>query len=152
MLAVQVHRYAGHAFKEMPCHAGWMLREAVDADVKSFDIKTVANAFDLNGTGAYCVPLVVDLRRSRMLLTDLYMAGKAFHNTVEGSYGNVSKACRAIARFTETRPTLSDLAVRHAAARGARLTGEREAAELTFGVTGCDYNAGDVGRILSELL
>jgi len=151
-LAVQVHHYAGDSFADMDCHAGWMVRDAVDADVKTFDIKTVVNAFDLNGTAAYCVPLAVDIRRGRALLTDLYMAGKAFHNNAEGSFGNVSKACRAIAGFTATRPTLADLAARHVAARGAALTDDRAAADLTFGVSGCDYDAGDVGRILTELL
>lgn len=150
-LAVQVYRYAGDTFAEMDCHAGWMCRDRVDGSYASFDIKTVANKFDLNGTGGYCVPLVVDLHERCIIATDLFMGTKAFHNNVEGSHGAVAAACREIADFVHTRPTMLQLAQLHREARGA-VPGDRDAADVRFGLQGCDYNALDVERVLSELL
>ncbi|GAB4519963.1 MAG: TerD family protein [Haliangiales bacterium] len=150
-LATQVYRYAGEAFADMCCHSGWMLRSDVNADYKTFDIKTVANKFDLNGRGAYCVPLVVDLKQREMIMTDLYMGTKAFHNNVEGAYGDVALAAREIARFTATRPTMQLLAEAHCRARGGDLCAD-PSAEITFGLRGCTYNATDVETVLSELL
>ena len=150
-LATQVYRYAGDAFADMTCHAGWMVRSKVDANVKTFDIKTVENKFDLNGRGGYCVPLVVDLKAQDIVITDLYMGSKAFHNNVEGAYGNVAMASREIARFTQTRPTMKMLAQLHCNARGANV-GEDRGADITFGRVGCTFNATDVEKVLSELL
>src|SRR5690606_1324683 len=132
-LATQVYRYAGDAFADMLCHAGWMVRSRVDANYKSFDIKTVENKFDLKGRDGYCVPLVVDLQAGEIILTDLYMGSKAFFNNVEGAHGNVAMASREIARFTTTRPTMNTLARTHAEARGAVLIEHRDA-DITFGL------------------
>lgn len=151
-LAVQIYRYAGEQFRDMQCHAGWMVRDRVDSRTSTFDIKTVAHKFDLNGTGAYSLPLVVDLHEERIVLVDLYMAGRALHNNVEGALSDVSIACREVVRFTQTRPTMAQLAEAHVQARGARRVSRREQADITFGVSGCTYDASDVERVLSELL
>ena len=135
----------------MQCHSGWMMRNKVDSSYKSFDIQTVQNKFDLNGSGGYCVPLVVDLEASEIIMTDLYMGNKSFHNNVEGAYGNVAKVTKEIAGFTESRPTIKTLAEIHQRARGARLV-QREDAEIRFGIQGCTYNATEVEKMLAELL
>jgi stress response protein SCP2 len=150
-LAVQVYRYSGEEFAAMQCHAGWMIRTKVDASYKSFDIKTVQNKFDLSGTGGYCVPLIVDLEAKEIIVTDLYMGTRNFHNSVEGAYAEVCKASREISRFTESRPTLEGLAQLHQEARGATLV-SREEADISFGISECTYNASDVETLLSELL
>jgi stress response protein SCP2 len=151
-LVAEVNRYCGEPFGEMRCHAGWMIRDEVNADRKTFDIKTVANKIDLTGAGAYALPLLVDLETREIVLTDLYMAGAALHNTVEGSQSDVALACRALREFTSTRPSMRALAEHHAAARGCVLLDDPAAAEVTFGVEGCTYNAADTATILAELL
>jgi len=151
-LAVEVNRFAGEEFSEMRCHAGWMIREEVNNSLKTFDIKTVANKIDLGGTGAYAIPLVVDIDAREIILTDLYMGGKALHNNVEGNYGNVSLACRALREFTTTRPSMLQLALLHLEARGGERVDAPGDAEITFGVTGCTYNATDTATILARLL
>lgn len=151
-LGVQVYKYCGENFDEMDCHAGWMFRESVNAQYKSFDIKTVANKFDLNGRGAYCIPLIVDLKAAQIISTDLYVGGLEFHNNVENSKQNVGLISSQIARFTRTRPVVSDLALAHAEARKATLVDDREDADITFGIQGADYNATDIEHLLSELI
>jgi hypothetical protein len=150
-LGAQVYRYCGETFAEMTCHAGWMVRADVDARVKTFDIKTVANKLDLNGTGGYAVPLLVDLEEREIVVTDLYMGTKTALNNVEGAYHNVSAASRAIAGFIESRPTMKLLAEAHARARGGRLV-EDGPADIRFGIEGCSYNATDLETVLAELL
>lgn len=152
-LAVQVHRYCGDSFRTLEaCHAGWMTRADVDASHKTFDIKTVANKVDLNGVGGYCVPLIVDLEAREIIMVDLTIGTKTFHNEVEGSHGVVSKMAREISRFPWTRPTMLELAQLHAQARSAQRVGTPDEASITFGVRGCTYNATDIETVLANLL
>ena len=44
------------------------------------------------------------------------------------------------------------LAEHHAAARGCVLVDDPAAAEVSFGIEGCTYNAADTATILAELL
>jgi hypothetical protein len=146
-----VYRYTGEEFAAMDCHAGWMVRSKVDASYQSFDIKTVQNKFDLSGSGGYCVPLLVDLQEKEIIVTDLYMGTRNFHNAVEGEYGNVRLATREISRFTQSRPTIATLAKLHLEARGATAA-DLQDADISFGIEGCTYNATEVETLLAELL
>lgn len=152
-LAVQINRYCGNSFAEMDCHAGWMVRDTVNADARTFDIKTVANKYDLNGTGAYAIPLILAIAKAQIVLTDLYVAGRAIHNNVEGSFGNVTLLCSQIAEFVKTKPTMLELATNNALARRAWVIGNKENADLTIGLTAeDDFNALDVERVLTEFI
>ena len=151
-LAVQVHKYSGEHFRDMDCHAGWMLRDTPSADLKTFDIKTVANKFDLNGVGGYAIPLMVDIETQEIISTDLYVSSVNFHNNVEGSINDVSVLCTQLANFTKTRPVIGYLAQAHAVARNAQLTEFKENASISFGLQDCTYNALDVEQILTELI
>lgn len=152
-LAVQVHRYCGDSFAALEaCHAGWMVRADVDPTYETFDIKTVVNKVDLQGVGGYCVPLIVDLKMREVILVDLTMGSKVFHNNVEGSYGSVSAMVREVSRFPWTRPSMLELAQLHVEARCARRVKAPDGASITFGVRGCTYNATDIETVLADLL
>lgn len=150
-LAVSVLRFTGETFSDLTAHAGWMVRDHVDADYQTFDIKTVENKMDLNGCGAYVIPLIVDLRQSQIITTDLYMNGRSWHNTVEGTYGKVSKALLAICDFVNTRPNMKTLAESHMFARAGYPCEENES-EISFGVSRGTFNAADTHTILAELI
>ena len=151
-LAPQVHKYAGNNFVEMDCHAGWMMRTEVNKDIKTFDIKTVVNKFDLNGIGGYGIPFIVDLESHEVIITDLYVSGRAFHNNVEGSKTEVAVMCAQLANYTATRPTMFELAKFNVAARDAQLVNDKLEADISFGQNECTYNAHSVEKILSELI
>jgi stress response protein SCP2 len=151
-LAVQVNKYSGEHFRDMDCHAGWMMREKATSDIKTFDIKTVANKFDLNGVGGYAIPLMVDVDRQEIISTDLYVSAVNFHNNVEGSVNDVSVICAQLANFIKTRPVIGDLAYAHVNARDGNLTEFKENADITFGLNDCTYNVTDVEQILAELI
>lgn len=152
-LASNIYRYSGESFCQATCHAGWMVREDVNADYASFDASTVQHRFDVNGIGAYCLPVLIDLRRHEVVIADLYVGSRALGNNVEGSCDDVGAIAREIARMTTFRPTLGALVRAHVAARGAQRIEDRQAADQTFGMDpACTFDVGDVSRILSELI
>lgn len=151
-LVAQVHRFSGENFADMRCHAGWMLREDVNPSIRTFDIRTVVDKFDLTGRTSFCVPLVVDLHARRVVLTDLCMGAGTLGSNVEGSHEVVALACQQLVRFLRTRPTLMDLALRHLQARGARRVSNRAEASLTLGFEGCTYDLRRPETVLSQLL
>ena len=151
-ISPQILRYGGDFFSVMDCHAGWMIRDRVDATYKSFDLKTVQNKFDLNGAASYALPIVIDLQQSEIIFVDLYMRGLTKRNTVEGAISDISIVTQEMVRLGEMLPNLYDLAVLHQQARGAQAVEQAEEADITFGLSGNTYSADRVERILAELL
>lgn len=152
-IAPQIYRFAGNSFAEMDeCYAGWMCREKVDRNYKSFDIKTVENAFNLNGNAAYSLPIIVDLQTNEIVFVDLYVGMRELHNRVENSLDSVSTIAKEVVKMTETKPNIFALAKYHAMARGAEQVESREDADLTIGISDCDFNATKIESVLSEFL
>lgn len=151
-LAPQVFRYTGDRFEQMTCYTGWMAREQVDATYATFDIKTVQNKLDLSGPASYAIPFLVDLREQEIIYVDLYVHSVESGNRVEGAISDISSITREMARQLETRPTVQQLALHHANARGASLVEKPGEADLTFGVADGDYCILRMERILAELL
>ena len=152
-VSVQIYRYTGESFAEMTCHAGWMWREKVNADYKSFDVKTVANKLDLNGVGSYAIPFMVDIVQEQIIYTDLYVNGLRQHNAIETSVHSLKVTTAELAQFTHTRPTYWQLAQAHALARNATVVEDAAEATITFGTdTSHTYNVQQPEQILSELI
>lgn len=152
-LAPQVYRYAGESFPQLDdSFVGWMIRDAVDRSRKSFDPKTVANGYALQGTGSYALPLLVDLKTGEIILIDLYVGRRVQYNRVENSADSVSAIISELADFPQTRPTLARLAALHAMSRGAEpVAGDCEP-DVSFGVREGTYAANRPAEILAELL
>ena len=151
-LASQINRYCGDFFGVMDCHAGWMLRDQVDSTYKTFDIKTVQNKFDLNGSASYSIPILVDLQMDEILFVDLYVSGAALHNCVEGSFDDVSIITREMVRMLDTRPNMHAVAVYHANHRGANLVSSKDKCDISFGVEDCDFTVTQIEKTLAELI
>jgi len=152
-IATQVYRYLGEKFNEMDCcYAGWMLRDKVDQSYSSFDIKTVQNKFDLNGKGAYAVPILIDLLKKEIIFIDMYIHCLGSFNRVEGAYKDISIVTQEIARMIDTKPNMGELAEFHAKGRKAEIISEKENADFTFGIKNCNFNVNDTALILNELL
>ncbi|MBT9587279.1 TerD family protein [bacterium] len=151
-VAPQIYRYRGDYFGNMECHSGWMIRDRVDCNYQSFDIKTVQNKFDLTGNGSYCLPIIVDLWEGEIIYVDLYVSSVDQHNRVEGAVKDISIVTGEMVRMGKMQPNLYELADWHLRARGATAVKERELADLTFGLTGCDFSADRVEQVLAELL
>lgn len=150
-LAPQINHFCGDSFAAMDCHSGWMIRDQVDARYQTFDLKTVQNKFDLNGSSGYCLPILVDLKESEIIFMDLYVSGHSQHNTAERAVHDVSILCQQMVLLGQMLPNLYDLAVLHQLARGAERVDRAEEAEITFGRSGQTYSADRMEKILSEL-
>ncbi|MGH1334514.1 MAG: TerD family protein [Aureispira sp.] len=152
-VSVQIYRYAGESFAQMACHAGWMWREKVNSNYKSFDIKTVANKLDLNGVGSYSIPFMVDIAQEQIIYTDLYVNGLNKRNAIETSVHSLEITASELAQFTQQRPTFFQLAKVHALARQASLVETAEEASITFGTSKAHtYNILQTEQVLSELI
>jgi len=54
-------------------YMGWMMRDDVNSDVKSFDIKTVVNKMNVTGNGKYYIPFLLDVVNNKIIYVDLYV-------------------------------------------------------------------------------
>lgn len=151
-VATQIYRYAGDAFSKMDCYSGWMIRDCVDKKYKSFDIKTVENKFDISGSGFYAIPVIIDIHKNEVIFVDLYVKGINARNTVEGVNSDISLISREMVKMYDTRPNMKDLALLNAAGRGAVTVSDRDVADITIGISDCDYNAVNIGEVLNEFI
>lgn len=151
-ISAQILRFSGEAFSEMTCFAGWMIRDKVDTDYKSFDIKTVANKFDLQGNKSWCIPLLVDLLNNEIIYTDLYVGQRSHANTVEGNISETQQICRELSRFVNTRPNLHALVEKHVRARKANMVNNRDEADITIGLEGSTYDLSKAEEVLANWL
>ena len=153
-VAPRVYKYSGESFDQCKeAFVGWMSRDKCTKDYKSFDVKTVENAFQLTRSAAYATPFLVDLKKREVVYVDLYNGrGNSYHNRVENSLDSVSNLTRECARFVETKPVLGHIAECHVAARGAILTSDKDSADITIGVKDCDFNAREIESVLNEFL
>lgn len=117
-----VNAFSGMPFSQLERgFAGLMLRD--DTGGQHFDARTVELKFDLQGANGVFTPLVVDLDEDRLHWLDVYGKGQLAFNNVANSNRTITKVCpEMIAYFASgLRPTMYDLALLHAAARGKRV-------------------------------
>jgi stress response protein SCP2 len=152
-LAIQVYKYSGESFTQVEkSYAGWMVRDKDKAGRKTFDIKTVANKFNMVGKGAYAIPMIVDVESGEIIYVDLYMNGQNSLNRVEGAVNNVSTVAREIVKMVDTKPNMLDLITYQVNASNAELVEDKEEATVTYGIDGCTHSVDRVDEILAELL
>lgn len=147
-IGIQIYKYTGENFNETKrSYVGWM--ERVDRSLP-FDIKTVVNKMNVCGNQDVYVPFVLDRKTSRIIYLDLFLKNRNTHATVEGCVNNLSNMIKQIVTSDAT-PTIYDLASLNIMAGRGKIS-KREYADLTIGVDGCDINAWENEKILSELL
>ena len=152
-LGIQVYVYAGEGFNQVAkSYAGWMIRDKVSSDKKTFDIKTIANKFNMVGKGKYAIPMIVDVENSEIVFVDIFMNGTNSMNRVEGAVNDVSTVAREIVKMVDTKPNMFDLITYQVNASNATLVETKEEATITYGITGCTHSVDRVDEILSELI
>ena len=152
-LAIQVYKYSGESFAQVEkSYAGWMVRDKDKAGRKTFDIKTVANKFNMVGKGTYAIPMIVDVEAGEIIYVDLYMNGTSSLNRVEGAVNNVSTVAKEIVKMVDTKPNMLDLITYQVNASNAELVEDKEEATITYGITECTHSVDRVDEILAELL
>jgi hypothetical protein len=117
-----VNAYAGMTFDQLERgYAGFMMRD--DAHGAHFDPRTVTLKFALQGDNGVFMPLVFDVEDGTIHWMDVYSEGRLQWNNVATSNADVSRICPAMMKYFESgvRPTMRDLSLMHAAARGTRV-------------------------------
>lgn len=156
-IAIQIYRFAGDDFRKLEkSYAGWMFRKETSSHYKSFDIKTVKNKFNVNGVGNYAIPLIVDLQSKEIIYVDMYMKGN-YHsfNSVEVATREIKTVAKGLIDMINTRPNMYDLLTYNALGANVTIVKERELADITYGIEGCDFNINDgssIQEVLSEMI
>ena len=96
--------------------------------------------------------IIVDLKEKKIIFVDIYVGNLGGYNRVEGSANDISAITQEVAKMIDSRPNLYQLAKHNAAGRKGELVESKEDADVTIGVSDCNYNAQDVEKILSELI
>ncbi len=152
-LGIQVYVYSGEGFNQVEkSYAGWMIRDKASSSRKSFDIKTVANKFNMVGKGKYAIPMILDVENEEIVFVDIFMNGTNSMNRVEGAVNDVSTVAREIVKMVDTKPNMLDLITYQVTASNATLVETKEEATVTYGITGCTHSVDRVDEILAELI
>lgn len=152
-LGIQVYQFSGEGFNQVETsYAGWMIRDKSDSSHKTFDIKTVANKFNMVGKGRYAIPMIVDVESGEIIFVDIFMNGVDSMNRVEGAVNSISTVAKEIVKMNDTKPNMLDLIKYHINASNAEIVENKEDATISYGITGCTHSVDRVDEILSELL
>jgi hypothetical protein len=130
-------RYSGEEFSTLKsCSAGWMNRNDVGSEMKTFDAKTVCEKVTVNQNGNSWVPFIIDVIAKELIYVDLYSKGSRI---VEGNRQFPLIAAR-LASYSEARPTFGALARWYARANHATIS-SRQDAQVTIGMSDeCSIN------------
>lgn len=152
-LSIQIYKFCGEDFGNLEIsHAGWMMRDKVDRNYKSFDIKTVKNKFDVRGHGKYAIPLIVDLKTREVIFIDMYMNGISNYNTNEGAINDISIVTKELVNMIQTKPNMYDLLMHHVKASNSSIVSDKDESDISYGVNDCTHNIDRVDEILANLL
>ncbi len=132
-----VLHYTGEQFSALKaCHAGWMNRDKIGADTKTFDPKTVAEKVNVDRDAQSWIPFLFDVAARQIIYVDIYSNG---YRTIEDNQHFPALAA-AFAAYWQARPTFGLLARWYARANNAKIV-EREDATTTIGITDdCSIN------------
>lgn len=152
-LAIQIFKFSGEGFNQVDIsYSGWMVRDKVNKSRSSFDIKTVANKFNVTGQGAYAIPMIVDVKTGEIIYIDLYMNGHEQFNRVEGAINDISIITRELIKMIDTKPNMLDLIKYQVISSGFNVVESKEDASITYGINDCTYSVDRVDEILANLL
>lgn len=120
--------FRGDGFNTFPCFAGYMERDRLKSGQK-YEPQSVALKFDVTSRATEHLPLIFDLRAGEAIFADI-AGGKGRHRNILSQEPVVAQTARAVLDMPRTRPTVHDVAMLHARARGNVVDGREEADTL----------------------
>lgn len=148
-LVMSAISFTGQHFIQLPeCFAGWMLREEPNSG-EVFEPRTVQEKVDLTSDASIAIPVIIDIRERWIYWADVELTSRRLFNHAQGSSSGISRIGRALTDLT--KPTLFDLFLMHAEARGLSAS-SRDEAETVFGLYEGTVTAFQSDTILSEFL
>lgn len=127
---VQVYAYTNQSFSKLPCSFGWMERSDVMSG-EVFEPKTVQNNIAISVNSTVAVPIIIDCKTREVIWADMALSGSIGRsgNTLESNLIGSTATAWAIANWT--KPSLYDLILANATARG-KVVETREEADIIF--------------------
>lgn len=129
----EVFNYSNENFSELPhCHFGWQNRAEIDSG-EIFEPSTVENLIKLNCESTVVIPVIFDCVEKCFIWCDTTLDNKkiAMPNCVETHLTTTSLLCQHLANMFKTKPSLYELCLDNAFARGQVVTNIEEA-DLVF--------------------
>lgn len=151
---MSVYSFTHQPFFDLPeCFAGFMVREKDKSNFAQsgsiFDARTVEQAFDLTSDTQISIPLIFDLERGEAIWADLALKHNLLEvRNIESNRGSLQNVVRGI--VSVEKPTLYDLFIAHADARG-ELVSSSEEADTVFNAKGMRPSVSQE-EVLSEYL
>jgi hypothetical protein len=121
--------FSGGPFKGFPCFAGFMERDALRSGAK-YEPESVALKFDVKSGSTMHMPLIFDVVKREVIFADIASGGRSYAN-VAGKQDELQIAAKAVVDMPKVKPTLGDVAIAHALARGVPVV-SREEADTVF--------------------
>lgn len=148
-IVAQLYAFSDQSFMELPeCFVGWMSRNAPDSG-EIFEPATVVDKVDIAANTRIAIPIILDLQERKLIWCDLALKSEPyFANNVEGNQGGIVAMGRAMTSLV--KPTLYDLFLLHAVARGEVVDDSAEA-DIVFSFDGT-VTPYDIERIMAEFL
>ncbi len=139
-ISPSVRSFTGQTFNRFPCFVGYMERDALRSG-KVFEPESVTLRFDLDSENTTAAPIIFDLVERKVIYADI-ASGNSAHSA-EGGAGTKQQALtEAMMTVSERKPTLYDVLLLNAQARG-EIVDNREDADVV-------YDFSDALRLIEE--
>jgi len=133
-IAAVLNVYTGQRFKQFPCFAGYMERDAIGSGAV-YQPETVKWKFDCNANTTAHNPIIFDLRDRMVIFADMSSAARRF-GRVASEHDKQKALTQAVLSLPQRKPTLYDVLFAHASARGSLVP--REEAETVYDIADAD--------------
>ncbi|MGI4789861.1 MAG: TerD family protein [Janthinobacterium lividum] len=143
-VAMTLGGYTPQPFCDLPeCFAGWMSRSDAESG-EIYDPRTVQDRLDLTSASRIAIPLVVDVQDRKLIWCDMALKNNPnFVNNVHANLGGIALTLQSL--VTLKKPTLYDLFLLHAKARGAVVDTPNQAGTVFSVAAGTPFRLDEIG-------
>ncbi|MCY9693015.1 TerD family protein [Paenibacillus alginolyticus] len=148
-VVASLNSFTEQSYCDLPeCFAGWMMRKHPNSG-EIFEPSTVVDRIDIAADTRIAIPVILDLVERKIIWCDLALQKHPnYYNNVEGNQKGMVLMGKAMTSLT--KPTLYDLFMLHAVARG-RIVEDVDSAQTVFAVKE-GITPFDISRIMAEFI
>lgn len=129
-VVMQVNMYSGPSFSNVPCGLGWMERKDAETG-ELFEPGTVENRMELCSNSRMAVPALIDLETRELIWADITATSRSDLGGNNVASNVVGTQASVYAAVNWEKPSLYDILLLHAEARGEVVSDMHEA-DLVF--------------------
>ena len=135
--------FSGTPFSRFPCFAGFMERDGLKSGAR-YEPETVQLKFDLDSACTSHLPLIFDLQAREVIFADMASSSRFYQQASRGA-AKLAATARVMLNLRDTKPTVRDILVAHARARG-ELVEDAASADRVFDAVPADLDAWIAGN------